>query len=237
MKYKITIPEPCSENWDSMTSAEKGRHCAVCDKTVHDFSSFTKSELQVFLEENKRVCGKIPAKLLDIPITKGRSSYAATVALATVLSVSTTVAQTAKSEIKEVIRYEESYLVGDVAVNPSVDEFLQEKQVIIKGKVVDANDKVGLPGVAVFLSSHPERNSTVYADFEGVFEFEVPEDIELEDVILKFSFLGYTDQYVTPKKVMEFITVKLEEEALGEVEVFTAGKAKVKKEKLKKKNK
>ncbi len=236
MKYKITIPKPCSENWDSMTSAEKGRHCAVCDKTVHDFSSFTKSELQVFLEENKGVCGKIPTKLLDFPMAKERSSYAATIALAAVLSVSPAMAQNNERGI-EIGVSTEITIMGDVAVNPSFDEFLQERQVIIKGKVVDANDKVGLPGVAVFLSSHPERNSTVYADFEGVFEFEVPEDIELEDVILKFSFLGYTDQYVTPKKVMEFITVKLEEEALGEVEVFTVGKAKVKKEKLKKKNK
>lgn len=236
MKYKITIPEPCSENWDSMTSADKGRRCAVCDKTVHDFSSFTKSELRVFLEENKGVCGKIPTKLLDILIIKERSSYAATVALAAVLSVGTTVAQNQEVNIKMGVS---SGIItsGKVAVNPSFDELLHERQVIIKGKVVDVNDKVGLPGVAVFLSSHPERNSTVYADFDGVFEFEVPEDIEIEDVMLKFSFLGYTDQYVTPKKGMEFITVKLEEEALGEVEVFTTGKPKVKKEKLKKKNK
>lgn len=230
MKYKITIPKPCSENWGSMTSAEKGRYCAVCDKTVHDFSSFTKSELRVFLEENKGVCGKIPTKLLDFPMAKERSSYAATVALAAVLSVSSAMAQNQEIDIKMGFS-SEIITLGKAAINPSFDEFLQERQVIIKGKVIGSNDKIGLPGATVFLSSHPERNNTVYADFEGVFEFEVPEDIELEDVILKFSFLGYTDQYVTPKKGMEFITVKLEEEALGEVEVFTTGKTKVKKEK------
>ena len=237
MKYKITIPKPCSENWDSMTSAEKGRYCAVCDKTVHDFSSFTKSELQVFLEENKGVCGKIPTKLLDFPMAKERSSYAATIALAAVLSVSPAMAQNNEREI-EIGVSTEITIMGDVAVNPSVDEFLQEKQVIIKGKVVDANDKVGLPGVAVFLSSHPEINSTVYADFEGVFEFEVPEDIELEDVILKFSFIGYEDVDVKIKKTNLNLEVILPEstEIIGEV-MYSVGKAKVKKEKLKKKNK
>ena len=232
MKYKITIPKPCSENWDSMTSAEKGRYCAVCDKTVHDFSSFTKSELQVFLEENKGVCGKIPTKLLDFPMAKERSSYAATIALAAVLSVGTAVAQNREADIEKNAIKIDTHFTGA----PNIEKTYKNQQIVIKGKVVDTNDKVGLPGAAVFLSSHPERNSTVYADFEGVFEFEVPEDIELEDVILKFSFLGYTDQYVTPKEGMEFITVKLEEEALGEIEVFTTGKAKVKKEK-KSKNK
>lgn len=229
MKYKITIPEPCSENWDSMTSADKGRRCAVCDKTVHDFSSFTKSELRVFLEENKGVCGKIPTKLLDLPMTKERSSYAATIALAAVLSVSPVMAQNWEADIEKGDIKEPVLIRGDSAK----DRFYKnQQQFVIKGKVIGSNDKIGLPGVAVFLSSHPERNSTVYGGFDGVFEFEVPKDIGLEDVILRFSFIGHEDVDVKIEKTNLNLEIILPEstEIIGEV-MYSVGKAKVKKEK------
>lgn len=230
MKHKVTIPKPCAENWDTMSSAERGRHCAVCDKVVHDLTDFTKPDLYKFLEENKGVCGRVPVKLLDIPTVKERSSYAATIALATVLSVSAVTAQNNEREVG--IRVStERIRMGEVAVNPSFDEFLQERQVIIKGKVVDANDELGLPGAKIFLLSHPERDLTVHADFNGEFEFRVPSDIPLEEVVLQFSFLGYGEQSIQLREEELYIELKLEEDLIGEVEYFTTGKTKVKKEK------
>lgn len=31
------VPAPCSADWNAMTPAEQGRHCAQCDKVVVDF--------------------------------------------------------------------------------------------------------------------------------------------------------------------------------------------------------
>ena len=45
-KYKITIPEPCHENWDEMTPRENGRFCMSCSKTVVDFTSMLPDEIQ-----------------------------------------------------------------------------------------------------------------------------------------------------------------------------------------------
>ena len=39
MSSDFTIPEPCHESWGDMTPAERGRHCAVCDKVVVDLTS------------------------------------------------------------------------------------------------------------------------------------------------------------------------------------------------------
>ncbi|SNR13846.1 energy transducer TonB [Tenacibaculum jejuense] len=65
--YKITIPEPCHENWQKMTPNEKGRFCASCSKTVVDFTTKTTKEIQTYLTENKgkRVCGHFYRKQLD----------------------------------------------------------------------------------------------------------------------------------------------------------------------------
>lgn len=48
---EIEIPEPCSEDWDSMTPGERGRFCASCQKTVHDLSSMTEAEAREVLKQ------------------------------------------------------------------------------------------------------------------------------------------------------------------------------------------
>ncbi len=65
--YKITIPEPCHENWQKMTPNEKGRFCASCSKTVVDFTKKSTEEIQEYLIRNKekRVCGHFYKKQLD----------------------------------------------------------------------------------------------------------------------------------------------------------------------------
>jgi len=38
-RFTISIPEPCTENWNEMTPTERGKFCAHCQKDVIDFSS------------------------------------------------------------------------------------------------------------------------------------------------------------------------------------------------------
>ena len=66
-KFKITIPKPCHENWNKMTSKEKGRFCTSCAKTVIDFTKKSTTEIQDYLVKNKneRVCGHFYKKQLD----------------------------------------------------------------------------------------------------------------------------------------------------------------------------
>ena len=44
-KIQLTIPEPCHESWNSITSAEKGKFCNACRKTVVDFTAMGDREL------------------------------------------------------------------------------------------------------------------------------------------------------------------------------------------------
>lgn len=65
--FKITIPKPCAENWDTMTLKEKGRFCSSCEKTVVDFTKKNAKEVQSYLIKNKneQICGHFYKKQLD----------------------------------------------------------------------------------------------------------------------------------------------------------------------------
>jgi len=55
---KITIPQPCHENWAAMTPEEKGRFCSVCSKTVRDFTVASDEEIiNTFSRSSEDICG------------------------------------------------------------------------------------------------------------------------------------------------------------------------------------
>jgi|GEM_PF-6379281 len=52
--YAIT--NPCHENWDKMTPDEKGKFCAVCQKSVQDLRSKSDEEVIAILQQEKNIC-------------------------------------------------------------------------------------------------------------------------------------------------------------------------------------
>ena len=57
VKQVISLPHPCSEDWEGMTPAQKGRHCAACNKTVVDFSLMNDGEIIDLIKWSK---GNLP---------------------------------------------------------------------------------------------------------------------------------------------------------------------------------
>jgi hypothetical protein len=67
IKQKITIPEPCHENWDKMTPKDNGRFCMSCSKTLIDFTTMLPEEVQHFFiqNKNKSICGRCKNEQLE----------------------------------------------------------------------------------------------------------------------------------------------------------------------------
>jgi len=62
---KILIPKPCHENWDSMTTTEKGRFCEICSRKVSDFSNSSDEELYEEIKSNPNICGNFRENQLN----------------------------------------------------------------------------------------------------------------------------------------------------------------------------
>jgi TonB family protein len=72
---KVTIKEPCLENWDNMKTGIESRHCDLCNKNVIDFTQKNRAEIITYLldRSNERVCGRMKGnefemKEADIPV-------------------------------------------------------------------------------------------------------------------------------------------------------------------------
>lgn len=61
-KINITVPEPCGEKWNAMTRSEQGRFCALCQKIVIYFTSFTDREFLNYYNLNSKICGRFSSE-------------------------------------------------------------------------------------------------------------------------------------------------------------------------------
>ena len=59
-KQTIEITEPCHEEWEAMTGDVRVRHCASCDKDVHNTAALTPQQIEALL------CGPGPLPCLRI---------------------------------------------------------------------------------------------------------------------------------------------------------------------------
>lgn len=69
LSTRISIPAPCTQNWEQMTPTAQGRHCQACQLTVVDFSSMSDAEVVAFLAQAPATtCGRFAARQLDRPL-------------------------------------------------------------------------------------------------------------------------------------------------------------------------
>lgn len=63
---RISIPRPCSEDWNKMNQTEKGRFCSSCQKEVIDFSGLTDKELYHYFSLVETIpCGRFHQSQLN----------------------------------------------------------------------------------------------------------------------------------------------------------------------------
>jgi hypothetical protein len=92
----LRITEPCHEPWDAMTPDVRGRHCAVCAKTVIDVTAMTPAEGRAFiaselpsrLARGERVCVRSEADARGRLLRPGVRRYLLTNGLAALLAMS-----------------------------------------------------------------------------------------------------------------------------------------------------
>lgn len=218
-KHKITIPNPCNENWDEMTPKDNGRFCLSCTKTVVDFTAMLPEEIQHYFisNQNKSVCGRFKKSQLDniiiqIPnhVLHSQTHYHKMFLLALFISMGTTLFSCAdkngtkqkinKIEIVEDSSTTENIMVGDIKASennprypppppPKVDQVK-----FVKPVSITTNKKIKLKKQSKISC---EENSVTEDVYSGYTAIEV--DPEYSGGIEKF-YTFFKDNFRSPEE-------------------------------------
>lgn len=75
-KMRISIENPCHEDWQGMTPEAQGRFCSACEKTVIDFSQMSDAEILQYFSQprTEKVCGRFTSEQLS-PSVEGAKQF------------------------------------------------------------------------------------------------------------------------------------------------------------------
>jgi len=186
---QISIPAPCHENWDAMTTEDKGRFCASCQKSVLDFTKSSDREIASVLKDTENICGRFSVNQInrDLIIPKEKSSVwiAASATIVSFLTIGnqTLSAQTPANTEQHLPRNRE--IMGKIAA---------PQHQIIKGTVSD-NTTV-LAGAYIAIKG---TDKTTQTDFDGKFSIEANDgdtlQVSYEGKIAKEIFITKKSEY------------------------------------------
>jgi len=192
---KISVPKPCSENWNAMSPQAQGRFCESCATTVVDFNSFTDEQLKAyFIQKSGKTCGRFSHSQLNNPIFLGESPkpnffVKALASLALLSGLASQVQAQSNSEnqvptqqLIERIRGNKPKMVAKQPEKVSGDSL------VISGKVIDKSVNEPLPFVPVMIKG---TSFTAISLVDGSFKLSVPADLLPDTIIIQTKYIGY----------------------------------------------
>ncbi|MDL5045039.1 carboxypeptidase-like regulatory domain-containing protein [Oscillatoria amoena NRMC-F 0135] len=221
----LSIPKPCHEDWEKMTTQDKGRFCSLCQKTVVDFSHFSDKELIDYFRTNHtaNTCGRLNNTQLERPLVINRTpkrnpTVAWGAALFALLASSNLAAQEPAGLPADTTMAQPSAETDSTATAKRPQT---RKQITIKGQVTDKLTGETLAAVIVRVKDYPYGAAT---DIDGNFSITLPPSFEKDSVDIEFKYIGYTTVLITGVYIHKpdlVVNAKLEEscELSGEVMV------------------
>lgn len=212
---QLSIPKPCTENWNSFTLTERGGFCKLCNKEVIDFTTWTDEQVKDYFKTlPKNTCGRFSPKqlgeytLYDESHNSPRITWLSAILSAGVLFFSSRYApaQTLHKPTVEQVQQQTCINQKTMSTSPTIR---------LNGVVTSAEDGSVLPGVNVFLRGTAKGTTT---DVNGEFELLLEKHTGTEMLI--FSFIGLkTVEYRITTDAPESIVIKMEmdQTLLGEV--------------------
>ena len=209
----ISIQKPCSENWQTMTPADKGRFCATCQKCVVDFTAMTDAEIVRYLNQNKgNNCGRFTPEQLnrDLETPNRWTTPLSKWVLASTFSLGFMSPKEGVAAVPMVQTEKRLALSHEEIILQDIENEGVADSLIIRGVVIDSIDGAFLAYVSVVI-----KGTTIGAltDINGIFALNIPVKYQHKNIDLTISYVGYTIQEVTirPQDANKKIEIRMKE--------------------------
>ncbi|MEZ5015878.1 MAG: carboxypeptidase-like regulatory domain-containing protein [Flavipsychrobacter sp.] len=223
---QISIPQPCSEDWNKMTPQEQGRFCNACQKCVVDFTGFNDHQLYNYLRAHKdeKVCGRFRNTQLNraihIPPQPHSRLYRIAIAVGLTLAIISTA---------EVYSFAKAPLIEySLLDKPQEDSTTNNSDTtIIKGKVVDEHGEPIINASVQLIKDGIIIGGTV-TNYDG--DFLIDAKSVTNKTSLKISYVGFCNTAIEVRSTSEpiIITLKLlPKEQLDNIIIHTGGVVKI----------
>lgn len=196
MAYKkLSISEPCKQQWNEMPPTGEGRHCKSCNTTIIDFSDYSDEKLIQVLQSGKYHCGRFSIEQMGIMYylqekNKGRKIYWNSIAaaiVAGVLQISSGFSQTDQEQQKSKL-YSRSIAFDKFFTDTNTPaekvDSSASKNEIEKNKIVfkfqNEKNKTPVKNVSIHIK---ELNFTGTSNEEGEITLELNPKTNTEQVI------------------------------------------------------
>jgi hypothetical protein len=220
MKKVISIPKPCSEEWNNMSPNEKGKFCLSCQKNVLDLTQQSDVEILKILSENmENICGRARTEQLNRPLkpqslSKNWPKWSFIAGFFTLMQP-----KNAQSEPKINADSAVIYPTKKTSIEPKTNLSLP----IIKGVILDSSSLIALAGMSIYIEG---SESGTVSDEKGNFELILNKPTQdLKEIKIVVQAVGYitqtiqlTENELNQKEI--FLSIKMKEEILQEVVVI-----------------
>jgi hypothetical protein len=208
---QLSIPKPCSQNWEGMSVNETGRFCGSCNKSVIDFTRYTDQQLINFLNKSSgEVCGKLKPDQLSKPLhskhqSNKRSIPQLLLSAALVVGLGNNVYAKEKQGEVRIIQAPTNEKKAEQKKNSQTSS---DSTHCIKGTVTDKRTKETIPGATILLEGSTIATAT---DMNGYFKLDVSDFLQMDTIKLIISSLGYENQTLkfTARNLISNSTIEL----------------------------
>ncbi len=195
---QLSIPKPCTENWENMSTNERGRHCTNCNKTVIDFSLYSDKQLiEFFSKATGKICGRINNYQLQkqLVYVEPKNSFLYKVLFGTAISLGLVGSANANYNPNTKPLIEQHY--------PELKENKQEPQITggdtlhsIHGTVIDSSNHEPVPFASVLLLLNGTQVATQMTDIDGKYMFDSINQYDTKQLSIEIVSIGYKEKIV-----------------------------------------
>jgi hypothetical protein len=218
---KISISNPCSENWNEMQPNNRGRFCGVCQKTVTDFTQMDDEAFIAYFQNiQKASCGRFAKRQLTLEIPNKSVPLLPFWKMSKYVAASMIAAAGVSGKVfgQDYTTVQNS-IQTDATTKTDDNLIAQDNPIIIRGKVLDENGET-LPGASIIFK---DLKTGTNSDIDGNFVLSIPQAMIKNGFCdIKVISVGYSEfsKSINIRQDTNMsITLRLSPDILGGFEV------------------